>query len=271
VRAGVIGVAVAVLVAVAGCSGAGSAAGTFTPHRAGVLTVATAEVPSAGFWYGTAARPTGGFEYELAVALAGRLGLHRVRIVIVPFQRIVKGDLGGADLALALITPTTRRARYLDFSTPYIDAPPVILTGPQTSVPDLEAARQLRWGVVRDTTLERLVKSEIAPDAPPVAVSTNTELIRAIGSGRVDAGLVDAPLGFAYASVAANHVDVTAKLAVPESLAAALPNGSENSEAVDSAVRALIADGKVGALADRWLGASAAASAASVPLLRTTP
>lgn len=259
-----------VLAAATGCSGAGAAAGTFTPRHAGVLTVATAEVPSPGFWNGTAQRPTGGFEYELAVALADRFGLDRVRLVIVPFARIVRGDLGGADLALDLITPTSQRAQFLDFSTPYINAPPVVLTRPGDGIGDLEAARELRWGVVRDTTLAGLVKSEISPSTTPTTVDTNAELVHAIGSGQVDAGLVDAPLGFAYAEDHANHVQVTAKLAAPEALAAALPNGSENSDAVDSAVRALIADGTVGTLADRWLGASSAASAATVPLLRTT-
>jgi hypothetical protein len=43
-----------------GCTRNGSAAGTFTPRQAGVLTVATAEVPGAGFWEGTAAHPSGG-------------------------------------------------------------------------------------------------------------------------------------------------------------------------------------------------------------------
>ncbi len=37
----------------------------------------------------------------------------------VPFGRIVAGDLGGADVALAQITTTADRRDHLDFSVPY--------------------------------------------------------------------------------------------------------------------------------------------------------
>src|SRR5947209_11261516 len=103
------------------------AAGTFTSRTRGVLTVATSEVPRPGFWEGTPARVTGGFEFELAKLLAERLGLRAVRVRIVPFHRIVEGRLDGADLALDLVTPTTERARSLTFSAPYLDAAPTVV------------------------------------------------------------------------------------------------------------------------------------------------
>lgn len=253
-----------------GCGGSAGATGTFTPRQDGVLSVATAEVPSAGFWEGTAEQPTGGFEYELAVALANRFGIDRVRIVIVPFQRIVQGDLGGADIGLDLITPTEERDQRLDFSTPYFNAPPVILTTAATSVDDLDAARALRWAVVDGTTLQELLADEIAPDQPAEPVQTNAEMVQAIESGRVEAGLIDAPLGFAYADRSDGALQLSAKLPKPEEIAVALPNDSDNTESVDTAIRALSADGTITDLADRWLGAASATTAASVPLLRTT-
>jgi polar amino acid transport system substrate-binding protein len=259
----------AALLTAAACTGDSSAAGTFTPRQSGVLTVATAEVPSAGFWEGTAAHPSGGFEYKLAVALGDRFGLDRVRVVTVPFPQIVRGRLGGADLALDLITPTDQRDRVLDFSTPYIDAPPVVVTRTPIAVDDLQTARALRWVSVRGTTLADLLATQIAPDRPPLEVDTNAAAIAALDGGRADAVLLDAPLGFAAAQ-SDDRIHVAAKLALPEALAAALPQGSDNTEAVDSAIRALIADGTVQDLADHWLGASSAADAESVPLLRTT-
>ena len=57
-------------------------------------------MPTADFWEGTAASPTGGFEYELARRLADRFGLgSKCGSRLVHFHRIVAGDLGGADLA----------------------------------------------------------------------------------------------------------------------------------------------------------------------------
>src|SRR5947209_2275199 len=134
--------------AIAGCSthSASPSAGTFTPKTPGVLTVATSVVPSPGFWMGTAAHPTGGLEYGRARELAQAFGLKSVRIVLGHFHRIVSGQLGGADLALDLITPTTERGAALDFSAPYLDAAPTIVVRSGTPVPDLDTAQRLRWG-----------------------------------------------------------------------------------------------------------------------------
>jgi hypothetical protein len=58
----------------------------------------------------------------------------------------VRGHLDGADLALSDITITEARAEHLDFSTPYLKAPPSILVRPGTEVADGNAARGLRAG-----------------------------------------------------------------------------------------------------------------------------
>src|SRR5689334_23480466 len=108
------------------CGGGGSAAGSsFEPMKPGVLTVATAFLPAPGFWQGRP--PTAGFEAGLAAALAHRLGLHRVDVVQVPFGQIVRGKLGGADIALSQLTPTGEREKSVDFTTSYLDAPPGVL------------------------------------------------------------------------------------------------------------------------------------------------
>ena len=144
-------------VAACGTRSSSPAAGTFTPRVPGVLTVATSVVPSPGFWEGTASRPTGGLEYELARDLAQRFGLKSVRIVLVHFHRIVAGQLGGADLALDLITPTSGRMQHLGFSSPYLDAAPTVLVRTGTAVPDLDSAQRLRWGAVRATTFVDII------------------------------------------------------------------------------------------------------------------
>src|SRR5690242_527733 len=111
-------VATVLVLAAVGCASTGKGSGgTFTPRVAGTLTVATAQIPDPGFWYGTFAQPTGGFEHGLAMALAKRFGLGRVTVIAVPFHELVRGRLDGADLALSDITITDERAEHLDFST----------------------------------------------------------------------------------------------------------------------------------------------------------
>jgi polar amino acid transport system substrate-binding protein len=254
----------------AGCGSIAGSAGDFTPARPGVLTVATSTVPTPGFWEGAPAHPTGGFEYELARELADRFGLGSVRIRIVHFHRIVAGDLGGADIGLSLITPTAERERSLDFSSPYLDSPPTVLVRAGTTVPDLASAEELRWGVTRATTFVERIANQIAPNAPAREFDGQREVLQALEAGRIDATLFDLPLAVSLAEHSEGRLEAVAQLPKPEEIAVALPQGSDNVEAVDSALRAFIADGTIHDLLERWVGPTAADAEHALPLLRTS-
>jgi polar amino acid transport system substrate-binding protein len=242
----------------------------FTPKNPGVLTVATTVVPSPGFWTGTAAHPTGGLEYELARELAQRFGLKSVRVVLVHFHRIVTGQLGGADLALDLITPTSQRGAVLDFSAPYLDAAPTIVVRSGTPVPDLDTAQRLRWGAVRATTFVRIIAKSILPDHPMRMYDNTTEMLAALQSRRIDGVLLDMPLAVLTAERSHGRLQAVAQLPTSETIAAALPKGSNNTNAVDSAMRAFVADGTLHRLVQVWIGPAEANAESSIPLLRTT-
>jgi polar amino acid transport system substrate-binding protein len=261
---------VVVLPTACGTQDSSPAAGNFTPHVRGVLTVATTLVPSPGFWQGTAAHPTGGLEYELAKDLAQRFGLKSVRIVLVHFHRIVSGQLGGADLALDLITPTAQRAQGLDFSSPYLDAAPTVVVRRGTAVTDLDAAQRLRWGAVRATTFVTIINDSVMPDGPMRIYDDTDEMLSALRTGKVDAVLLDMPLAVLTAARSHGRLSAAAQLPKHETIAAALPKGSSNTDAVDSAIRALDADGTLRHLVSVWVGHAAADAESSIPLLHTT-
>jgi polar amino acid transport system substrate-binding protein len=268
-RLGSASLLLAVLV-LCGCGSISGSAGTFSPAHPGVLTVATSTVPTPGFWEGTPKHLTGGFEYELARKLAGRFGLGAVRVRIVHFHRIVAGDLGGADVGLALITPTGEREEALDFSSPYFNAAPTVVVRSGTEVPDLASAEQLRWGAVRATTFVETIARRIAPAAPTRIYDGQRELLAALEAGRVDAVLFDLPLAVAVADESHGKLEAVAQLPGSEEIAVALPKGSGNVEAVDSALRAFEADGTIHDLLEEWVGEEAANAEHSLPLLRTT-
>jgi polar amino acid transport system substrate-binding protein len=253
----------------AGCGGTlGDAAGSFEPSHPDTLTVITQPLPTTGFWEGTDRRPTGGFEYGMALALAERLGLERVDVRTMPFSWIVSGRLVDADLAMALITPTDEREEVLEFSTPYFDSPPALLVRAGTEVPDVQTAQELRWAVGRNTTFEAIVEEQIRPQAEPLRFEDRRLELNALREGRVDVAMFDLPAAEAIAT-ADPRLEVAAKLSRTEPIAIALPKGSENVEAVSSAVRAMLADGTLDGLAERWLGEPIAAGEEAVPLLRT--
>jgi len=252
----------------AGCSNQRSAAGRFRPYEPGTLSVATAEVPSTGFWEGTPIQPTGGFEWLLAGSLAERFGLDRVRVVTVPFSKLVGGDLGGADIALSELTATAGRQRVLSFSVPYLPASPAVLVREGVSVPDLAAARKLSWSVRASSTLETFLGDVVRPDAPTTAVATRDESLRALESGQVDAVLLDLPVAAALAGDSGGRLEVAGQFDTDDDLSVGLPKGSANLEAVDSAVRAFESDGTIEDLVRASLGTGVVGTGA-VAVIRT--
>lgn len=252
-----------VLLAASACSIEDSAAGaSFKPAKRGVLTVATAFIPAPGFWEGSP--PTGGFEAELAAALARHLGLDGVRVVQVPFAKIVDGDLGGADLALSQLTPTSERERSVDFSTPYLTAAPGVLARRPIDASDVHTLRGLRWVTSRVSTLTPIVMHQIRPSDAPIVTEDRADALAVLRAGRADALLLDLPVALGLARAEPGRFHVLGQLTGDERLAAALPNGSRNREVVDSAIRALQADGTIDRLVSRWLGKSPE----DVPLIR---
>ena len=254
----------AAALAAAGCSGEESAAGgKFEPVKRNVLTVATAFLPAPGFWEGDP--PTAGFEAGLANALAKRLGLDRVEVVQVPFAEIVRGPLGGADIALSQLTPTAERERSVDFTTPYLTSAPGVLALRRVDATDVHALRGLRWVVSRVSTLTPIVRERIRPTEKPVVTEDRAEALDVLRAGRAEALLLDLPVALGLARAEPGRFHVVGQLSGGEGLAGALPNGSHNVEIVDSAIRALQADGTVDRLVSRWLGKSVD----DVPLILT--
>jgi ABC-type amino acid transport substrate-binding protein len=260
----------AVVSVLVGCGSISGSAGTFTAAQPGVLTVATSAVPSDGFWEGTPTHPTGGFEYELVKEMAKRFGLGRVKIRIVHFHRLVRGHLGGADLGVDLITPTSEREEALEFSQPYLKTAPTVLVRAGTEVPDLKTAQELRWGAIQSTTFVEAIEDSIVPESELVLFDGQQEVLAALRSGKIEATLLDLPLAVATAEDSRGELEAVAQLPDKEALSVALPKGSSNRQAVDSAIRAFTADGTIEDLLEEWVGAEAADAESSIPLLHTT-
>jgi polar amino acid transport system substrate-binding protein len=264
-----MGLVVALSLAACGDLSSSPAAGTFKPRTPGVLTVVTTDIPSPGFWEGTPAHVTGGLEYELARDLADRFGLKSVRVITEHFHRIVNGQLDGADLALDLITPTAQRSRSLSFSTPYLDAVPTVVVQNGASVPDLETAQGLRWGAVRETTFVGIINSEIAPNEPVRIYDNTSEELAALEARKIDAVLLDLPLAVETAERSGGRLAAVAQLPGSEMIAAAMPKGSSNQQAVNSAMRAFADDGTMNHLVHMWVGSAADDAEKSLPLIQT--
>jgi polar amino acid transport system substrate-binding protein len=229
------------------------------PTVPGTLTVATT-LPAPGFWEGDDASVVGGgYEWGLARALADEFDLD-LKVVDVPFADIVAGELDGADLALAQIEITEERRDVLDFSLPYYASDFGVLMLAGETLPDLEAAGDMRWTVVEAARQQSFIADEIRPDEPVHVVADDVAAAEAIVAGEVDAALID----LSSALIQAHDDDrlgVAAKFVTGGQYFVALPKGSANVEKVDAALRGFQRDGTLVNLAEIWL----------LPLFSTSP
>ncbi len=171
---------------------------------------------------------------------------------------------------LSDITATAGREKVLDFTDPYLAASPAVLVRTGQEVPDLKSAQELEWAVGRSSTLHEFLDDVIRPDEHPLLTSSLGQTTRAVAGGRVDAGLLDLPVAAALAQHSHGKLTVAAQFGSNDDISAALPRGSDNVQAVGSALRALVADGTISDLAERWLGLTVDGTVAEhVPVIRT--
>jgi polar amino acid transport system substrate-binding protein len=243
----------ALAVVASACSDTKDAAtASFTPVTDGVLTVA-ADLPAPGFWDGeTPAELDGGFERALAQELATAFGLE-LRVVDVAFQRIVTGDLGGADLALAQIDITDERDAVLDYSRPYLTVDAGVLAPAGAELRDLFDARRLRWVTLAGSTEEDLLADVVRPVEDVLLVENEIAAAAAVVAGDADAALVDAPSAVLLASEDP-AIEAIARFATGAHYGIAVaPRGSgpnRNLDAVDVVLRRLEANGTLADLVD---------------------
>jgi ABC-type amino acid transport substrate-binding protein len=110
----------------------------------------------------------------------------------------------------------------------------------------------------------------VDPRAPTRLFAGNDPMLAALRRGEIDAAMLDLPFAVVSADQSHGQLKVAAQLPSPESIAAALPKGTANREAVDSAIRAFTADGTIHRLLKRWVGSAVANAETDIPLLHTT-
>jgi ABC-type amino acid transport substrate-binding protein len=136
-------------------------------------------------------------------------------------------------------------------------------------VPDVNAARDLHWAVQHDTTLKVALEKSIEPTTETLVFEHQREVLLALEVGRANAVMLDLPVALAYARESPHKYEVAAQLPSEAVLGVALPSGSDNVEAVDSALRGLSSEGETDRLAHRWLDADIEeGKAEDIPVLR---
>jgi polar amino acid transport system substrate-binding protein len=225
---------------------------TITP---GVLTVGT-ELPAPTFWDGADYRSVeAGLEYDLARALAKRLGRLRVEVVKFPFIGISAGADCTCDIDFSQIGITPQRRQHWDFTVPYFDADYAVMVKTSSSVADLDAARQLRFGVQAETTAYDFLRQKVKPTVDPTLYDTTKGMFDAFNTDEVQAILFDLPILLsAITEGQVADAKIVGQFATGDRYGGILPKGSKNTDVINTTMRTMIADGTIEQLQEKYFG-----------------
>ena len=254
----------------AGMAALGLVVGLALPASAsgkGKLKVATS-LPAPGFWNGDTPKTLdGGFEYVLAKDLAKKLGYDGVKYSNVSFDALVAGKAKGFDLALSQVTITKDRAKVVGFTVPYFSADQGILVKTGTKVDDSNV-KDIQWGVQTATTAQTYLKDNVKPTKTPRSYQETTQAFAALQAGQVDAVLLDTSIVSAQANQSNGELEVVGQFKTGEQYGGIVPKGSSLKKSINKALTALIKDGTVTALVNKWLVPQYAVDPQKVPYIQ---
>jgi polar amino acid transport system substrate-binding protein len=224
---------------------------TVTP---GVLTIGTENIDSPWFIGAGPSTVGGGFEYDLAKAIAVRLGVSTVKVVPASLLVMLTRQECDCDMMLSQIAVTDSRAKAVDFTEPYLDVHQAALVRTGTTIATLDQARALRWGVaLRDTAGLEVINKRIQPTVTADTLVDESQAPRLLAEGKVDAVLLDTPAALAIAAKDPT-LAVAGQFRTGEAYAAVLGFGSANTGTVNDLIRDLTDDGTISRMATFYFG-----------------
>jgi polar amino acid transport system substrate-binding protein len=211
-----------------------------------------------------------GFESAVAYAIARELGFSRdeVKWTVVPFNASYAPGPKDFDFDVNQISITPQRARRVDFSEPYYEAPQAVVAPKGSAVASATTLADLKGatiGVQIGTTSLDAVAASIQPDEDPKVFNDSNDVVTALKQGQVDAVVIDLPTAFYLTAAQVPSATIVGQFTAPggDAWGALLEKDSALTPCVDRAITALRDSGELEQITERWMGASAGA-----PVLR---
>jgi polar amino acid transport system substrate-binding protein len=224
---------------------------SITPAVAGQFTVII-NLPAVGQFNGdTPETIKDGYEFCMAVNIAHRLGLDKVKLVNASFDSIVAGQNKDYDIALALISVTEPRKKVVDFSVPYAhsDYGVAVRKGAEMTG---ESVKTASLGVQAGTTMVPFAQDTLK--ITKLAVFDDTaSMFTAVAAGKVEGVMTELGIVLGQVANAGGKLAVVGKYTTSGETAGIYPKGSPNGAAIDRVIKDLQADGTMKKLEAAYL------------------
>lgn len=184
-----------------------------------------------------------GFDIEIAQEIAKDLGV-KLEIKDMKFDGLLAAlQSGNVDMVLAGMNPTEERKKSIDFSEIYYKSlqSVIVRTEDKDKIKTVEDLKGKKVGAQKGTTQEGIVKEQIT-GSELKALGKVTDLMLEIKNKKVDALVVEQPVGKAYVSKNSDLVisDVKVKIQDEGSAVAVKKGSSDLVEAINKTLDKLI-------------------------------
>src|SRR3954449_7642812 len=212
-------------------------------------------------------KPTNGkgFESAVAYAVAKQLGFapSEVKWIVVPFNSSYAPGDKKFDFDINQISITPARAKRVDFSEPYFEAPQAVVApagSPVSAATSLAALQDAKIGVQVGTTSLDAVNAAIQPKSQPQVFNDSNDTVRALKGKRVDAIVVDLPTAFYLTAAEVPQAKIVGQFQAPggDRWGMLLEKGSKLTTCLNRALAKVQSSGQLKQLQDKWMGGDAA-------------
>ncbi|ERM00759.1 hypothetical protein Q644_25135 [Brucella intermedia 229E] len=182
-----------------------------------------------------------GYEFCMAVNIAHRLGLDKVKLVNASFDSIVAGQNKDYDIALALISVTEPRKKVVDFSVPYMSSAYGVAARADKPVTEADM-KTGKIGTQAGTTLVQFAQDTLKVASLDVFDDT-ASMFTALAAGKVDAVMTDLSIILGQVHNSNGKLAVVGKYESGGQTAGIYPKGSENKKVIDQLIEDMEKDG----------------------------
>jgi len=233
---------------------------------AGTLTVATDKPAYPPYFVDDKPANGQGFESAVAYAIADKLGFAKgdVKWVVEPFNSSYAPGPKNFDFDVNQISITPARAKRVDFSSPYYEAPQAVValkTSDAAKATSLSDLKDTQLGVQIGTTSLDAVNDIIKPTKQAKVFNDSNDVVAALKGKQVDAVVVDLPTAFYLTAAQVEDAKIVGQFPVPggDRWGALLAKGSPLTACVSKAVDSLRSSGELKTLEQKWMGSAAGA------------
>jgi len=233
-----------------GSSSGSTESSSFTTIESGVLHASTSpDFPP--FEYTDDNNDIVGIEPEIMALIADKLGLDLVFDAMDFDSALLAAQQGKSDLVMSGVTVTEDRKLVYDFTDSYISITQAIVSKEENNI-TVDDLADCSIGVQRGTTGHIYVEDDYGADAV-VAYDTYTNVFQALMNDQIDCVVLDDAVASAFLARYPGLVMNTTNYE-PEDFAFGVTKGNTGLQsAINEALAALIADGTVQSIVDKYM------------------